>query len=183
MKEEWKKIEGFPNYSVSNTGKVRNDKKNKEKALVKSSTGYAKTDLYSNGKRFCKRTHRLVGEAFVPNPYNKPEINHKDGNKLNNRADNLEWVNRSENEKHAYDNGLAKITEKHHHGRKKGFKNPNAGLPRTKVRVIETNKVYSSVSECARDINGNDRHIHDCIRGRQHTHRGYHFEKIEDDND
>lgn len=181
MKEEWRKIKDFPNYSVSNTGKVRNDKRNKVKVPVKTNTGYAKTDLYKDGKRTCRRTHRLVGEAFIPNPENKPEINHKDGNKLNNNADNLEWVTRSENEKHAFDTGLARITENHHHGRPKGFKNPNAGLPRTKVRIVETGKVYSSVKECARDINGDDRHIHDCLHGRQRTHRGYHFERVEND--
>ncbi len=56
-----------------------------------------------NNVRCKKALHRVVAEAFIPNPLNKPEVNHKDGNKSNNCVDNLEWCNRSENEQHSYD--------------------------------------------------------------------------------
>ena len=64
--------------------------------------GYVRCEL--NGKNI--RVHRLVGKAFVPNLENKPQINHIDGNKGNNHADNLEWCTNAENTQHAYDNGL-----------------------------------------------------------------------------
>lgn len=70
--------------------------------------GYARVRI--KGKRY--KIHRLVAETFIPNPGNKREVNHKDGNKLNNRADNLEWATRSENQKHAYKIGLQKPSKK-----------------------------------------------------------------------
>lgn len=66
--------------------------------------GYLKVDLHSK----VKKVHRLVAEAFIPNPLNKPQVNHKDGNKENNAASNLEWMTNSENTQHAWDTGLRK---------------------------------------------------------------------------
>lgn len=59
-----------------------------------------------------------------------------------------------------------------------GKRNPNAGRAGIQIRVVETGNVYQSITECARAINGNDRHICDCLSGRQRTHRGYHFEYV-----
>lgn len=67
---------------------------------------YKMVSIFLNGKQVSKYFHRLVAEAFIPNPENKPCVNHKDGNKLNNRPDNLEWVTFSENNQHAWDEGL-----------------------------------------------------------------------------
>jgi hypothetical protein len=64
--------------------------------------------LYKHGKRKCKLIHRLVAEAYVPNLENKPDVNHIDGNTLNNSAYNLEWVTKSENMQHAQNKGLLK---------------------------------------------------------------------------
>ena len=61
-----------------------------------------------------------------------------------------------------------------------GRKNPNAGRPARPVRIVETGEEFSSIMECERAINGNNRHINDCLSGRQKTHRGYTFEYIED---
>jgi len=73
-----------------------------------SNSGYARVELFSNGSGRKFSVHRLVATAFVPNPHNKPQVNHIDGNKLNNAASNLEWVTQSENQKHAYAIGLQK---------------------------------------------------------------------------
>lgn len=74
--------------------------------------GYLTVSLYKDGKKVCFKAHKLVALAFIPNPENKPTVNHKDGNKSNNHVSNLEWATRSENCQHAWDNGLNKRSEK-----------------------------------------------------------------------
>lgn len=69
-------------------------------------TGYLECNLCKDGLTHTKAVHRLVAETFIPNPDNKPQVNHKDGNKLNNNVDNLEWCTAAENVRHAIDNNL-----------------------------------------------------------------------------
>ena len=173
MSHTWSKINGFPNYSVSNTGKIRNDLSGKIKSPIEGATGYLNIDLYSGGKRTKAKIHRLVGEAFIPNPDNKPEVNHIDGDKHNNNVENLEWVTHSENIRHAFSTGLMNPSRS-----MLGRKNPNAGRPGKPIRIIETGEEFNSITECEKAINGNNRHICDCLSGRQKTHKGYHFEYI-----
>lgn len=89
MEEIWKNIEGYPNYMVSNLGKVKslgNNKTRKEKImkLCNTGNGYLAVNLCKNGKEKTYLVHRLVAEAFIPNPNNYSQINHKDENKQNN---------------------------------------------------------------------------------------------------
>ena len=97
--EEWRKIEEFPNYSVSNFGNVMNVKTNKIMKLTKKG-GYYLVGLVNNINRNNFRVHRLVAVAFIENPESNPEVNHKDKNKLNNNVSNLEWNTRLENCQH-----------------------------------------------------------------------------------
>lgn len=99
-----KKMEDWP-YSVTEDGQVLN-KNNKPMCQWTDNVGYKQCNLYKDGKKKYVRVHRLVAELFVPNPNNLPQVNHIDGNKLNNHYTNLEWVNNSQNTKHAFDNGL-----------------------------------------------------------------------------
>ena len=102
-------IEEFENlYKISKTGKVFSVRSDRFLKNSPSSTGYHKVVLYNNGFRKTMSVHRLVAEAFIPNPENKPEVNHIDGNKQNNNVSNLEWSTSSENQKHAHKIGLAK---------------------------------------------------------------------------
>lgn len=94
-------------YEVASDGSVwSNVGKRKQLTGKVCRTGYRMVVLTVNGKKIYKNIHRLVAENFLENPENKPEVNHKDGDKQNNSVDNLEWVTSSENQKHAIKAGL-----------------------------------------------------------------------------
>lgn len=95
--KEWLKINGFDDYSVNINGNVRNDKTLKILKPMISTSGYVFFHLVKDKKKYTKYLHRIMGEAFIPNPDNLPQIDHKDGNKLNNDISNLHWVSISEN--------------------------------------------------------------------------------------
>lgn len=119
--EEWKDIQGYEGlYQVSNLGRVKSlyrlnsrGQKIKGKILKYSINpkGYAIVILCKNGITKTISVHRLVAIHFIENPNNLNVINHIDGNKINNNITNLEWCTQSENVKHAYRTGLAKITD------------------------------------------------------------------------
>jgi hypothetical protein len=97
--EEWRVIKDFPNYSISNFGNVKNNKTNRNMKLnVKG--GYYNISLNNDNCKKCLKVHRLVALAFIENLENKPEVNHKDKNKLNNYINNLEWSTRQEQNIH-----------------------------------------------------------------------------------
>lgn len=99
------------NYYITTDGRLYNSKTKNWYIGRVSESGYMDYILTINHKQHSYRAHRLVAESFIPNPNNLPIVNHKDGNKLNNTIDNLEWVTYSENTKHAVDNGLIKKTK------------------------------------------------------------------------
>jgi len=92
---------------ITNKGRVIS-RPGRELTLQLSKAGYFRVELWHDGFGRKRLIHRLVAAAFVPNPEGKPQVNHKDGDKLNNRAENLEWVTQSENQIHAYKTGLQK---------------------------------------------------------------------------
>jgi hypothetical protein len=124
-----KPIKGFEGlYEISDKGEVITLKKElptpttkyilKERKSkgYKNQQGYLVFDFRRRGGK-CVLVHRLVAEAFIPNPNNYPQINHKDGNKQNNNVDNLEWCNNSVNQLHAFKNNLNKGNFEHHNSK------------------------------------------------------------------
>ena len=112
--EKWVPINGYKYYEVSNLGRIRSIshrtlkpyrfREGRVLAQSKVRNGYMRVSLTQEGKhKKSASVHRLVANAFVPNPENKKYVNHKNGNKEDNRAENLEWVTASENSKHACD--------------------------------------------------------------------------------
>lgn len=99
-KEMWKKIDECPKYQVSTFGNIRKIGNDFNAPITINSYGRCVKTLTVNGKSKTFQVHRLVGKAFIPNPQNKPEINHKDLNPKNNHISNLEWVTTSENISH-----------------------------------------------------------------------------------
>lgn len=116
----WKPIKGYEGlYEISSTGQIKSLPRKKglknghyyitkEKILKTSmtTTGYRKIELTKNGTKKSKKVHRLIAKAFIPNEEGKPNINHIDGNQLNNNISNLEWCTQRENIIHAYSIGL-----------------------------------------------------------------------------
>lgn len=112
MIEEWKAIKGYEDYYISNLGRIKsinsyNNKDREEKTLIPTDNGngYKLIRLCKKGKKQNKYIHRLVAEAFIPNPLNYKEVNHIDNNKANNNVNNLEWCTRSYNVKYSYRKG------------------------------------------------------------------------------
>ena len=107
MNITWKDIQGYENeYSISNTGIVKGKKYNRELKPFTNKDGYQRVTLCKDGKTKNFSLHRIVAQHFKDNFSNKPQVNHIDGDKLNNTAINLEWVTCSENHLHAFATGL-----------------------------------------------------------------------------
>lgn len=163
MKEIWKDIEGYDGfYQVSNLGRVKSVKSKYLRKLNLTHDGYCKINLSSNGETHWFRVHRLVAQAFIPNPENKPEVNHIDEDKTNNNVDNLEWVTRKENANHGtLYTRLSKIN----------------GKP---VICVESGVTYDSISQCARLMNIQQSSISQMLSGKRKSAGGYTFKLKEE---
>lgn len=189
MNEVWKPIEGWEErYEVSNLGNVRslnyrNTGKPRNLKPITDRKGYLMVGLCRDGKMKWAKVHRLVAAAFIPNPENKPQVNHIHGDKADNRAVMLEWATDSENQKHAYKTGLKKGNQEW--GRILGSK--YGEVPRTiqseKCRrpVIATNTKtgeetrYESAADVERALGINHSSVPRVCTGRQKASKGYTF--------
>lgn len=166
MRDEWARINRNRNYEVNKDGYVRNSRNNYVLTNSPNNKGYMTVSL---GKRMPGQfVHMLVAEAFVPGYAPGLDVDHKNGKKWDNRAENLEWTTRSDNVKRAYEMGLAH-----------GHKGHNAGTPPRKIEIVETGEVFDSQADCARAIDGSISRVSLCARDPSKTHKGYHFRRLE----
>lgn len=168
MGEIWKDIEGYEGkYQISNLGRIRSVKTQYKilKPDLYNGRGYANITLIKDDEKFKTVIHRLVAKAFIPNPKDKPIVNHINGNKLDNRADNLEWCTESENAEHAYKTGLRKglIGEKNPFYGKRGAKSPRS----RKINQFSLDgkfiKQWGSIVEAKKETGANN--IGMCCKG------------------
>jgi hypothetical protein len=137
-----KQIKGFENYLINEDGEIYSKFKNKKLKSQKDKNVYFKIRLYNEVERKTMFIHRLLALTFIPNPDNKPCVNHIDCNKSNNKLSNLEWSTQKENIKHAWDNG--KCTKNY-----ESIKMANKAVSK-KVLDTNTNNVFNSISEAIR---------------------------------
>ena len=204
--EIWKPIKDYEGlYEVSNLGKIKRLSKTiinyKEREYIfeekimkpfKGNSGYLIIDLTKNKIRRKFLVHRLVAEAFIPNPENKPCVDHINTIREDNRAENLRWVTRSENcnneltKKHMSDGQMGKqLSEDTKKKIRKSLKgNKRSEETKDKIRkskeskkvyCIELNKVFESINEASRELNLSSGHISDVCRGKRKHEKGYHF--------
>ena len=162
MKEIWKDIEGYEGYQVSNMGRVRSFKYGKVRILkpVANKNGYLKVQLYKNNSLKTIFIHRLVAMAFIPNPNNLPQVNHKDEDKTNNIVSNLEWCDAKYNSN--YGTARKRMIEK---------------IQKVVIQIDKNTNViiniFPSLMEAERQTGYNHGHICKCCKGKLKTTGGY----------
>ena len=180
MEEAWGDIAGFPTYEISTLGNIRNKKTKHMLSPNISQRGYKYVCLWKDGKHVTKYIHKTMGETFLPNPENKPMVNHKNGNKLANVITNLEWSTYSENNKHAYDTGLKIISDKvRETARRMGTSDAakQAAYNRhPNVLIVETGEIFESHIEVANLLGCKPPSVRRCLIGDQVTCMGLHLE-------
>lgn len=168
--EIWRDVKGYEGiYQISNLGSLKSNKGYKKASV--NQDGYYQTTLYKNGVKRNVLVHRLVAEAFLPNPQNKRTVNHLDGNKLNNKLVNLEWATNKEQTQHAM--------------KKLGFKSVITDKCRNKQIELHQRKVkrsdgtiFNSIKEASLGDDLVRRHISEVCKGKRKTAGGYSWEYI-----
>lgn len=181
MEEIWKDIKGFEGlYQVSNLGRVKSLKKDIIMKPSKHREGYLYYILRKQGRKTFK-AHRLVAITFIPNPESKPEVNHKDGNKKNNSADNLEWLTRSENAIHAKENNLIPRGNKQKFW--KGFINifSKNGILVAQVLSLRSVRLWLQKNTNYKKIYLSN--VTPVIHGNRHTAYGFTFKRTKEKNE
>lgn len=205
--EIWKDVVGYEGlYQVSNLGRVKSveryinryySKHVERKMFIKEkilsfgyTAGYPLVSLCKNGVVKKQSVHRIVAIAFIPNPENKEQINHKDGNRANPSVNNLEWVTNTENQRHSWKylnrvnpNKGKTFSEKTKRKMKLHWQT-HLNAQCKKVYCVELNRCFDSISKACRELKI-PRCIPLCCEGKRHTCGGYHWkwaEELEDKN-
>ena len=162
--EVWQKIDGFEDYLISNQGTVYSLKSKKVMSPHKMKTGYLRITFSKGNKKYSFYIHRLVASAFIPNPNNLPQVNHRDENKANNSVSNLEWCDSSYNVNY----GTAKL---------RTAATLVAQDYGNKILCHENGIVYPSFKKAAKELEISQSEISRMISGKRvvKSVKGYHF--------
>jgi hypothetical protein len=140
-----KSFEGI--YSISNLGRIRSERNGIILSMWEDKDGYLRVNLKVEGEVYQRLVHRLVGENFISNPYNKKQINHKNGIRNDNRVENLEWCTASENANHKYKVLKYKISEETIEKMRQNSKGRrHSEAAKNKVRLAQSTKVKDVIS-------------------------------------
>lgn len=167
---EWRDVELNNKYEVSTKGTVRIRETKHELSTHVINTGYERVDIHGTGEYKGQLVHRIVAKAFIPNPENKPQVNHKDGDRLNNNVENLEWVTDEENAQHSRDVLGTMDTQA-----AREVLNKNQKMPVQKVD-LETGKVvneYNSATEASEVGGFSQNKISSVCNGHRKSTGGY----------
>lgn len=169
MKEIWRCIKNYPNYEISSLGNVKNKKTNKILKPFSTGNEYLKVSLSNNSKTKQFFVHRLVAQAFIPNPNNLPEVNHKkEFEKTNNTVENLEWCNHSYNQNY-------------------GTRNERVSKKLSKIYCKKINqydlqgnfiRTWDSIKEAEKNVGST--HISQCAKGIFKQTKGYIWRYVND---
>lgn len=167
-----KEIQDWPGYFITQDGKVWSEKSNCF-LVFKDVNGYNKVELFHNKKRKYIFVHRLVAEAFIPNPQNLPFVNHKDQNRKNNTVENLEWCDTQYNNNYGtrIEKVKAKLTNNNHCKK-------IAMCDKNTEQIIQ---IFPSINQAARYLNKSHANIIATLKGRQKTCYGYKWKYIEEE--
>lgn len=161
FKESWVEIKDYPNYQVSDQGRIKNVITGRQlNPSLSKQNGYLRVNLCREDGCHTKTLHGLVVSTFMGETPDGLEINHLDGVKTNNTVDNFEFTTPSKNVRHAFELGLRLPTNK-------------------KVRCVETGEVFESYKNAAEKLGLNRSHVSQAVSGRVPTAKGYHFERVD----
>lgn len=164
--EQWRNVVGYNGkYLVSSEGRVKNAKSGRILKELITHRGYVKVHLFRVGDEKNVFLHRIVAEAFVSNPDKKPQVNHIDGNKRNNKAENLEWCTGYENVRHSWENELREGNIQWYKSKSKRV----IAISNDGLNVIR----FNSIAEAKRHFNTN--HVSDVLNGHREQTKGYRF--------
>lgn len=175
---EWRDVLGIENYEVSTDGEIKNKKTGRALKFQDNGHGYLLVDLWVNGKRTRKLVHRLVAEAFIPNPDNKPQVNHMNERVDDNRVFNLNWMTSKENINYGSHN--KRLSESLKNSEKLQKLHESQSKQIIIIYRDNTYEEYPSATTAARELGLNQGNIVKVLKGRLKTTGGLRFEYAED---